>query len=94
MPNETNEGWTEVTAQSKLERLKAIVQAGMPWISETELLIGIYFYACNYYTGQGDLLYKVICLIDFRCNGSEESVLKDLPDAADAIDLLERHFAK
>jgi hypothetical protein len=94
MSNETNDGWTEVTAKDKLEDLKAIVKAGMPWISETELLIGIYFYASNYYMGQGDLLYQVTCLINFRFSGSEESVLKDLPDAVEAVDLLERHFAR
>ena len=92
MTNEINDGW--ITAQDKLDDLKSIVQAGMPWIDEDELLIGIYLYALNYYIGQGDLLYKVTCLIDFKYSGSEESVLKDLPDAAEAVDLLERHFSK
>jgi len=94
MLNETSDGWTEVTAQIKLNDLKTIVQAGMPWIGEDELMIGIYFYASNNYCGQGDLLYQVTCLINFRYSGSEESILKELPDSAEAIDLLERHFAR
>jgi hypothetical protein len=92
MSNETNDGWSEVTAQVKLNDLKTIVKESMPWIDETEMLIGIYFYASNYYIGQGDLLYQVTCLINFRFSGSESSILKDLPDAAEVIDLLERHF--
>jgi len=89
MSNESNDGLTEVTAQIKLNDLKTIVQAGMPWIGEDELMIGIYVYASQNYCGQGDLLYQVLSLIDLNYYGSDIQLAGDFPDSFEAVKLLE-----
>jgi hypothetical protein len=89
MSNETNDGWTEVTAKDKLENLKSIVFECNPWIDDDQALIAVYLYAANNYSGQGDPLDKITWLIDFRFNGGESHLKEEYPNAFYAARSLE-----
>lgn len=79
-----------LTAKDKLENLKSIVFECNPWIDDDQATIAVYLYASNNYCGQGDLLYQIVCLIDFRFTGAESHLKDEYPDAFHAANSLEK----
>jgi hypothetical protein len=93
MSQEQN-GWKLETPQDRIEDYKQIILESLPWVEEDELLVAIYLYSSANYCGQGDINYKIVCLIDLRFSGSEDDLLNDLPGAREAFEILTNHFSK
>lgn len=92
--NQETKDWKLETPQDRIEDYKQIILKSLPYVEEDELLIAIYLFSSSNYWGQGDINYKIVCHIDLRFSGSEDDLLKDLPGANEALEILTKHFSK